>query len=61
MLPLDSRRLLHMKYADGLTVAAIAERVKKSVGALDMTFVRLRRALRACIEGKLAEADGGGA
>jgi len=59
LLPLDSRRLLHMKYADGLTVAAIAERVKKSVGALDMAFVRLRRALRACIEGKLAEAAGG--
>ena len=61
MLPPDGRRLLHGKYADGLTIAAIAEQVKKSVGALEMALTRLRRALRACIEGKLAAAMGGGA
>jgi len=61
LLPLDSRRLLHKKYADGMTVAAIAEQLKRSVGALEMALVRLRRALRACIEGKMAEAMGGGA
>lgn len=61
MLPLDSRRLLHWKYADGMTSAAIAEQMKKRVEAVEMALVRLRRALRACIEGKLAEAMGGGA
>lgn len=59
MLPLDGQRLLHRKYTDGLTVAAIAEQMKKSVGALEMALTRLRRALRACIEGKLADAMGG--
>ena len=61
LLPPDGRRLLHTKYADGMTIAAIAEQMKKRVGALEMALVRLRRALRACIEGKLAEAMGGGA
>jgi RNA polymerase sigma-70 factor (ECF subfamily) len=59
MLPLDGQRLLHRKYTDGLTVAAIAEQMKKSVGALEMALTRIRRALRACIEGKLADAMGG--
>lgn len=59
MLPPDGRRLLHRKYADGMTIAAIAGQMKKSVGALEMALVRLRRALRACIEGKMAEVMGG--
>lgn len=60
LLPPDGRRLLHRRYVDGMTVAAIAEQMKKRVEAVEMALVRLRRALRACIEGKMAESMRGG-
>ena len=61
-MPVFGRNMLHLKYFNGLKSAEIAERVKKSVAAVDMTLVRLRRVLRVCIERKFVggvEAVGG--
>jgi RNA polymerase sigma-70 factor (ECF subfamily) len=59
-MPVSGRRLLQLRYFEGLRSADIAEKLKRNVGAVDMAFVRLRRALRVCIEGKLAQTAGGG-
>jgi len=59
-MPLNGRRLLQMRYFEELRIAAIAEDLKRSVAAIEMALVRLRRALRACIEEKLAQTLGGG-
>ncbi|MEI6149865.1 MAG: sigma-70 family RNA polymerase sigma factor [bacterium] len=59
-MPVSGRRLLQLRYFEGLRSADIAEKLKRNVGAVDMAFVRLRRALRACIEEKLAQPLGGG-
>lgn len=56
-LPEGGRQVLALKYADGWGHAAIAARLGRTVAAVDMGFVRLRRALRACIEGKLRAAS----
>jgi len=55
-LPSHLRELVDLRYADGLQLEAVAGRVKKSVGAVQMTFVRIRRALRDCVERKLGHA-----
>lgn len=52
-MPPLGRQILRMKYFDGFKSAVIAENLKKSVAAVDMTLVRLRRGLRDCIEQKL--------
>ena len=56
---LDDRQqnVLRMKYGHGFGIAAIAARVGKSVAAVEMLLVRLRRTLRACIEKKAARAS----
>ena len=41
------REVLRLRYAESLPVARIAERIGKSVGAVEMALVRGRRALRA--------------
>lgn len=53
------REVLDMKYARGLAIRQIAAHLEKSVEAVEMTLVRLRRALRDCIERKLAQAARG--
>jgi len=61
-VPAPGFKILHMKYFDGLKSAVIAGQVKKSVAAVDMALVRLRRSLRDCVERKVAagvEAVGG--
>ncbi|MBN2584971.1 MAG: sigma-70 family RNA polymerase sigma factor [Planctomycetes bacterium] len=52
------RSILEMKYGEGLTIADIADRVGKSVAAIEMVLVRIRRALRDCIEKKAVAAAG---
>lgn len=59
-IPLGNRRLLQMRYFEDLRSADIAEKLKRSVAAIEMALVRLRRALRACIERKLAQTAAGG-
>ena len=39
-------------------VAEVAERLDKSVAAIEMTLVRARRGLRRCVERRLARAGG---
>lgn len=56
-MPPHSRQLLELAYEQRLTHAAIASRLGRTLAAVEMALVRLRRALRACIEGKLR--DGG--
>src|SRR5262245_1394717 len=55
-LPSHLRELVELRYGDGLQLDAVAGRVKKSVGAVQMTFVRIRRALRDCVDRKLGSA-----
>jgi RNA polymerase sigma-70 factor (ECF subfamily) len=50
----ERRKVLGMKYGHGLKVSAIAERIGKSVAAVEMMLVRIRRALRDCVERKAA-------
>ena len=49
-----NRDLLQMKYSDGLTAAAIATRMRRSIDAVYQNLSRLHRALRACVERSLA-------
>lgn len=49
------RRLLERHYAHGETAQAIADSEGRSRGAIEITLVRLRRALRACMERAGAE------
>jgi RNA polymerase sigma-70 factor (ECF subfamily) len=58
-VPAKGRHVLELKYFGELKIAAVASRLRKSVAAVEMSLVRLRRLLRACIEQKLSA--GGGA
>ena len=51
-----ARSVVEMKYRGGLAIKQIAERLAMQVGAIEMTLVRARRALRDCIERKLRQA-----
>jgi len=55
-LPSHLRELVALRYGDGLHLDEVASRVKKSVGAVQMIFVRIRRALRDCVDRKLGSA-----
>ena len=46
----QARGLLQMKYADGLSVAVMADRLHRSTDAVYQRLSRLHRALRACVE-----------
>ncbi|MFN4261974.1 MAG: RNA polymerase sigma factor [Gemmataceae bacterium] len=52
-LPDQSRQLLRMKYDEGLSFAAMAGRLRRSVGGLKMALCRVRQALQECAERKL--------
>lgn len=52
-LPRKSKRLLQLKYEQGLTFAAMAERFQQSVDSLKMALFRVRQRLRECAERKL--------
>jgi RNA polymerase sigma-70 factor (ECF subfamily) len=53
------RRVLTLKYYGDLSIRDIAERLGKSIAAVEMILVRARRALRECIDAKLREAGAG--
>jgi DNA-directed RNA polymerase specialized sigma24 family protein len=59
-LDAPARDLLQMKYSDGLTAAAIAARMRRSIDAVYQNLSRLHRALRACVERSLAAPNYGG-
>jgi RNA polymerase sigma-70 factor (ECF subfamily) len=50
-----ARRVLQMKYVEGRKIREIADRLAKSVAAIEMTLVRSRRDLRDCVERKLSK------
>jgi RNA polymerase sigma-70 factor (ECF subfamily) len=52
-LPEASRRLLTLRYEQGLCSKDIAARVGKTAAAVDMTLSRIRRLLRDCINRKI--------
>ena len=59
-LPAHGKEILKMKYYSGMKIAAIAVQVKRTTAAIEMALTRVRRALRACIERKLLEAERSG-
>lgn len=48
-----ARRVMELKYGESLPIRDIAQRVGKSVSAVEMILVRNRRALRECVERQL--------
>jgi RNA polymerase sigma-70 factor (ECF subfamily) len=56
-LPEKSKSLLQLKYNEGLSFAAMAERLKHSVDSLKMALVRVRRMLQECVQRKLRLVD----
>lgn len=51
----SARRLIAMRYDEGLAAKAVAARVGKTPAAIDMALSRIRRTLHDCISKKLAE------
>jgi RNA polymerase sigma-70 factor, ECF subfamily len=54
-LPDASRRLLNLRYEQGLGSKDIAVRTGRTASAVDMALSRIRRLLRECINRKLSE------
>ena len=54
----EHRDILNMRYGQGLKALLIAERLGKSVPAMKMILVRIRKVLRDCIERKAMGAAG---
>lgn len=51
-----TRQVLELRYWQALPIKQIAERLGKSVAAIEMVLVRARRALRRCVERRLRQA-----
>lgn len=58
-LPGNSREILHLKYEQGLTVEAVAERVHRPTSGIMMALSRVRKALAVCVEKRLRLAGEG--
>jgi RNA polymerase sigma-70 factor (ECF subfamily) len=56
-LPEKSRQLMQMKYDEGLSFAAMAGRLKRSVDGLKMALCRVRQVLLECAQAKLRLAE----
>ena len=54
----SARELLQMRYAEGLTAVAVAERLRRTVDAVYQTLSRIHRALRECVERELGGREG---
>ena len=57
-LPESSRRLLNDRYRDANSLQEVAEREGTTPNALYKTLQRIRKALRECVNQKVAEATG---
>jgi RNA polymerase sigma-70 factor (ECF subfamily) len=55
-LAASARDLLRLRYADGLSAAAIADRQHRTAGSVYQNLSRIHRALRDCVEHELAGA-----
>jgi RNA polymerase sigma-70 factor (ECF subfamily) len=52
-----ARDILRMRYAEGLTAVAIAERLRRTADAVYQTLSRAHRALRRCVEQEVGRVD----
>ncbi|MCS7016518.1 MAG: sigma-70 family RNA polymerase sigma factor [Gemmatales bacterium] len=52
-LPQKAKQLVQMKYEEGLSFAAMAERLQRSMESLKMALCRIRQALLKCAQRKL--------
>ncbi len=57
-LPAHLREMVGLRYVDGLRLEELAAQLGRNVGAVQMALVRIRRALRDCVDRKLAQASG---
>lgn len=57
----NQRRLLELRYTQSLKPATIADRMGKSSNTISAALLRIRKALRTCIESRLAAAEARGA
>lgn len=53
-LPPPQRQLIDLRYASGQSVESIAAAIGRPAGSIRQTLYRIRGALEACIEGRLA-------
>lgn len=53
-LPPPQRQLIDLRYASGQSVESIAAAIGRPAGSIRQTLYRIRGALQACIEGRLA-------
>ncbi|MEO0475293.1 MAG: sigma-70 family RNA polymerase sigma factor [Planctomycetota bacterium] len=56
----NQRRLLELRYTRSLSPATIADRMGKSSNTISAALLRIRKALRKCIEARLAAIDSEG-
>jgi RNA polymerase sigma-70 factor, ECF subfamily len=56
-LPEPSRRVLRLRYEDGLACAAVAKHLHRSLDAIYQSLSRIHRQLRQCMERKLNRVD----
>jgi len=54
-----ARHVLRLRYWRALSIRQISDELGKSVAAIEMLLVRVRRQLRQCVEGKLARPERG--
>jgi RNA polymerase sigma-70 factor (ECF subfamily) len=57
----SARRLLWLKYQEGLTATEIAHRLRRSEDAIYQSLYRIHRALKGCVAQELAHESGEGA
>ena len=50
------KEILRLRYVEAVPIAGIAERTGKTVGAIEMALVRIRRSLRDCVTRRVLEA-----
>ena len=58
MLPATQRELVQMRYESGVSLRELAERAGRTVAAVNMMLVRVRRALLDCTQRALANSSG---
>ena len=54
-----TRRMVHFRYEEGMSLQAIADRIGATAGAVQMALQRARGALRECVERNLQPETGG--
>ena len=59
-VPEESRRVLDLRYAEGLLSGEIARRLERSATAVRMLIMRVREGLDACVRRRLAARPDGG-